>query len=1145
MKRTALWMVTLVAAAALPCRMSPSADAEPLGIYVATDGADGNPGTKAKPVATLGRARDAIRALKQKDGLPPGGVTVWLRGGVYYLRSTFELGKEDSGTESSPVVYRAYGKEKVCLSGGRKIDASHFRPVTDPAVLKRVGEKARGELVQLDMEAVGITDYLRELPDKFTYKAPSHGKKATGSFRGYQLLLEVLCNGKRMPLARWPNKGFARYAKAIAGVRDHRKRELPKVASIQYEGDRPSRWDAGEGVWLRGFWGVAYRCGVVKVGSIDTSKHQIDLAAAPFYGVGPGGGRRFFALNLLDELDAPGEWYLDRQGGTLYFRPPASLEECDIAISMLKSPIVAMRDASFVTIRGLGIECARQNAVYIGGGAHNRIIGCEIRNVGGNAVDVMGGTDHGVIGCDIHHIGSRGVTLMGGDRQTLEPGNHVALNNHIHHTSQLWPTHAGAITLRGVGCRAAHNLIHHDPHVPVWYWGNEHVMEYNEIYQVCTETTESGVFYSYFDWTYGGNLIRHNYVHHVNDTIEGCQSSNPVLHLDGGMAGTSFIGNVCYRVGDGICHNDGPGHTIENNIFVDARRGVAVHLFYLNGWTFERLEDGNVIATRKSDGCRYSLLKAKNWDEVPYDRPPYTKYRHLIGLKERDPICAPWHCVIARNVFLGGYNFLRPPQDARWKEWITVGDTWDEGDPGFVDLAHGDFRLRPDAPVLKMGFKPIPFEKIGLYEDEARASWPVDAEQPPKDWKPRWMRLRDQQDQMFTGRLPVFMVKRVWGDIRIDGVVVAEEWNPSIAHGAPVETHEPARVEWGTDGKRVKYPSTAWVEVDDAHLYVAFVNDVDPAKGVTGGQQWGKDDAVEVALAVMENMKVGHTMVLWGYTNGHFESSAAAGAPQRVVKRVAQGVRYAAKVVGPGQWTAEWQIPFTSLGIDPRKKNPRLLFNLSVRKPAGNIWAMWKKAGGSTFEVKKGGLLWLSPFGNIAFSSYAPSQAWIDIDGMREGVVMEAVAGCRRYPGQWVKPKGSFVRGQTGDLTAEEWKDFEVAFIPEKDGMVSFHIRGRVYQSRTKPEALPVWVYFDDVVVQGAELTNGGFEELNARGFPAGWAYSIHHKPFPYLIKSEGFARTGRHCVKVWYRGKFTQELQVKKGQRVTIKAKVRGEAQQ
>ena len=1123
-----------------------SSVAVPLEFYVALDGADENLGTMAEPFATVKRARNAIRLLRATNGIPSGGATVWIREGVHYLNGTLKLGHEDSGTETSPVVYRAYGNETVRLSGGKGIDASLFKRVTDPVVLERIPAEARNKLTQLDMADAGIIDYLRELPDTFSYKTPSHGHKGE-SYRGTPLLLEVFCNGSRMQLARWPNEGFALYEKPVGGVRDFTKLgDRPKVASFLYQGNRPSRWRVEDGVWLQGYWGRAYQCSILKVSRIDAEKRQIDLAAAPHYGTGPEGGRRFFALNLLEELDTPGEWYLDRGKGTLYLWPPAALEEADVSISMLRGPLLAMRDASHVTIRNLTIECGRQDAVTIHGGDHNRLVGCEIRNVGGNAVDVLGGTEHGVIGCDIHHVGGRGVTLMGGDRQTLMPANHVALNNHIHHTSQMWRTHAGAITLRGVGCRAAHNLIHHEPHVAVWYWGNDHLIEYNEIYWVLTETTESGVFYSYNEWTFRGNILRHNYIHHINDAIEGCLSDDVVLHLDGAVSGTTFTGNVCYRVGEVVKHNGGPENTITGNILVDAKRGMSTTAVGLDAWTYEPIKDGKVFRTRKSDGLRYDVMRVRNRERVPYDQPPYSKYPHVGDLLRRDPIGAPWHCLVARNVFAGGRQFLNVRRALRRDDWIRIENNWDDVDPDLVERKDGSLLLGADAPIWELGLKPIPFGKIGLRESDTRASWPVNAERPPKDWKPRWMLLREQEEKLFTGRLPVFRAKRAWGKIVIDGDVVTQEWNPGMVGGAPVDTHNPAPLQWGTDGKKVAYPSTAWIEVDDGHLCVAFINDVDPAKGITGGQRWGTDDAVEIALAVAESEKIGPIMVLQGYANGHAESSDAAGAPLRVVDRVGQGVEYAAKVVGPGKWTAEWKIPFRSLGIEPQKRNPRLLFNLSVRKPGSNIWAMWMNAPGAfTFDVKKGGLLWLTPFGNVAFSSYAPSMAVIDVDGRAGGVTMKSTAGCKPYGARWAKPEGIYLRGQGAELTTQTWEDIEIAFTPEKDGVVSLHIRGRPHASQGKSnDLLPVWGYFDDVVVTGAEFRNGGFEDVNAKGLPAGWhIYTPSHSDiFPILVKDERSAHTGTHCVKLWYNGAFSHKLRVKKGQTVTVKAKVRGE---
>lgn len=126
----------------LHCGQGVPAEAEPLGIYVAIDGGDENPGTEAEPFRTLDRARNAIRALKKSRGFRAGGITVWIRGGVYHLNKIFELSGEDSGSPAAPIEYRAYGRDKVWLSGGRRIATSHFRPVTDPAVLERIGAEA-------------------------------------------------------------------------------------------------------------------------------------------------------------------------------------------------------------------------------------------------------------------------------------------------------------------------------------------------------------------------------------------------------------------------------------------------------------------------------------------------------------------------------------------------------------------------------------------------------------------------------------------------------------------------------------------------------------------------------------------------------------------------------------------------------------------------------------------------------------------------------------------------------------------------------------------------------------------------------------------------------------------------------------------
>ena len=118
-------------------------------LYVSPKGNDANPGSLAQPLASLEAARDAARALRQAGKLPTGGITIWLRGGDYPRSATLELSSADSGTAESPLVWRAYQDEPVRLLGGREL--TEWKPVTDPAVVQRLDETARGAVREVDL----------------------------------------------------------------------------------------------------------------------------------------------------------------------------------------------------------------------------------------------------------------------------------------------------------------------------------------------------------------------------------------------------------------------------------------------------------------------------------------------------------------------------------------------------------------------------------------------------------------------------------------------------------------------------------------------------------------------------------------------------------------------------------------------------------------------------------------------------------------------------------------------------------------------------------------------------------------------------------------------------------------------------------
>ncbi|OHB81924.1 MAG: hypothetical protein A2V98_13665 [Planctomycetes bacterium RBG_16_64_12] len=679
---------TLAAVALLLCTGWDSTFAEsaaasgPTVFYVATDGNDGWSGTLAEanaqktdgPFATLERARDAIRELKHGGGLPEGGVTVELCGGTYQRPQPFELGTEESGTEAAPVVYRARKGEEVRLVGGRTVPG--FEPVTDPAVLDRLDEAARGKVFWADLKSLGIADF--------------------GSAKGGGL--ELFFQDKPMTLARWPNEGFVHIVDLVGGQPvDVRGTKGDRVGKFMYEGDRPKRWAGEKDVWVHGYWFWDWSDERHPVESIDTERRVIAVAP-PYHGYGYRKGQWFYAFNLLAEINTPGEWYLDRQTGILYFWPPAPWESGQAVVSV-QSTLVTVRDASHVTLQGMILESARGTAVTITGSEDVRVMGCTLRNLGGWAVTISGGKQCGALNCDIYETGNGGSALSGGDRKTLTPAGHYALNNHIHHYSRWNRMYQPAISLSGVGNRAAHNLIHHAPHEAMAFSGNDHLIELNEIHHVCQESNDAGAIYSGRDWTMRGTLVRHNFLHHIN----GFQGRGCVgVYLDDMFCGTTIFGNVFYDVTRAAFIGGGRDSTVENNIFVDCKPALHVDARAM-GWA------GYHVDTTMTE-----RLKA-----MPYQSPLWReRYPNLVNILDDEP-AAPKGNLVARNVSFGG-TWDGVAGQAR--PYVTFQDNLADQDPGFVDAANLNFQLRDDSPVYKLvpGFQKIPVDEIGLVPGDVR-----------------------------------------------------------------------------------------------------------------------------------------------------------------------------------------------------------------------------------------------------------------------------------------------------------------------------------------------------------------------------------------------------------------------------------------
>jgi hypothetical protein len=700
-------------------------------LYVSPAGSDTNSGTSAKPFATLERARDQARRLKQEGKPPKGGITIWLGSGDYARTNAFELGAADSGTPDAPMIWRARAGEAVRLIGGRRL--SGFEPITDPAILARLPEAARAHVKQADLKILGITDFGQ-------MRSRGFGRPLTPAH------CELFYGGRPMTLARWPNDGewsqIAGYPEAGAGKDGHGGQLGKLEEGFNYSGDRPRRWKDTSDVWVHGYWSWDWANTYERVASIDFD-HRLIKTAAPYGLYGFRKGQRFCFLNVLEELDQPGEWFIERKTGVLYFWPPGPLPPYDghalplradvgqgeglikdqvpapeVSLSLLAEPLLKLTDVSHVTLRGLQLETSRGSAVQIRGGTSNLIAGCLIRNIGNYGITIEGGTGHGVLSCDVFDTGDGGVSLDGGDRQTLRPGGHFVENCHFARQGRWSKCYVPAVLMGGVGQRVSHNLIHDHPHCTILFNGNDHVVEFNEIYHNSLETGDVGAIYAGRDYTYRGNRIRYNFIHDTGGVGMGSMG----VYMDDCVSGTEIFGNVFYRVHRAAFLGGGRDHQVLNNIFVDCDYAVE-----LDG---RGLDPSPVWHGMVDQTMRQSLAKM----------PPALYRERYPALKSLDQYYGPpagpaitgadfkgvppENNVVARNICVGKwfkeYWHAAPGTLLLENNLTNAASSFARtpGDPAQVK----DFALRPDSPAWSLGFQAIPFDKIGLYGDELRAA---------------------------------------------------------------------------------------------------------------------------------------------------------------------------------------------------------------------------------------------------------------------------------------------------------------------------------------------------------------------------------------------------------------------------------------
>lgn len=644
--------------------------------FVSTDGHDGWSGKLESPnsektdgpFATIVRARDAIRALKADGGLS-GPVNVMVRGGTHFLDETIVFGPEDSGTEDCCITYMAYPGEKPVISGGRKIAGPW--------------KSYKGEIMVCSIDQVKAGEwYFRQL----------------------------FANGERQTRARFPAEGF------------YLAEEGVDATAFKYAEGNFKKWSNLEDVETVIFhsWNEA-RLLISELDEENRVVRFVDPNARHVLGWGGGGGaNRYLVENVFEAVQNPGDWYLNRKTGELYYWPVDDLDNLEIIAPVLNQLIkleggIKERNVQYINFSGLTFadtdwtlpekgypdcgdvgDIVDPSAITFENARHCIFEDNYIRNVGTYALEITG-YGNMINGNTIYDTGGGAIISRNYDDEC-----NVICYNHIHHCGQVYPSAVG-INIDDGGGVIRHNLIHNIAHSGIYtrHWATADqtierenqeqglIIEYNEIYDVMEKINDGGGLFV----RDSNIIIRNNLIHDVFSYSSRCPGWG--IYLGCETRDTVVENNVVYRAREGVhVWFSDRNIVMQNNVFLD---GEISQINYQN--PNDRQHDNikclrNIIGYAKADWDLYRV----------------SGERSLPAESDYNVYFCPEGDITNANVITG------LPGVKTFAQWQEHGLDKNSvvADPLFVDPENDDYSLKPDSPALKLGFKPIDLSTVGL-----------------------------------------------------------------------------------------------------------------------------------------------------------------------------------------------------------------------------------------------------------------------------------------------------------------------------------------------------------------------------------------------------------------------------------------------
>lgn len=728
-------------------------------LYVAPNGNDSNNGSEASPFATVAKAKEAIRAMNASNSLPEGGVTVYLRGGTYYMDEGMTFTAEDSGKEGSVITYTAYPGESVTISGQIPLEKSWFKAADDAGKSVMIDKNAAEKVMMVDLKEHGITDY---------------GELSTRGYhyfnKGRYAQAELIVNDENQTLARYPNSG------SISVPTENVDAES---FGFKYSDDRISKWKNAKDAYIVGTISINYENNTYPIEKIDTSKKLLTIKEGRINTYYTNGW--FFGQNMLEELDSEGEYYIDRENGKLYYYAPSDFASgnYDIGLSTLKTPVFNFNGASYITVSNITMKGGRGYAVigasdgysipsfkdwmisrgadlnganfkkgsgssvYIadidkytdaqtfpghvwdgfvddGDGVNNiDVKNCNIFNFGSGGI-IINGTSVHLENNHIKNTGGTALYLRGGDLETLTPSDNTIMNNKIHRVGYLQKAYVPAIAMHGVGIHVAYNDIYDAPHCIFNYHGNDHVIEYNKIHDAVKECLDMDAIYTRNEYMpqWRGTVIRNNYIYNIGIFPVGeytKQLNVSGIRTDNYGHALQIYSNVFANIGSSNANNvigvtaQGNRNMIKGNIFVDCSATFLGWNTYTPGASWDMTKQEEKERVELAEKYAANPVFAEKYPELALFKNEYYK---SVATNEFDN-----NLVVNIKFPLSQTNGTVNPQSTRGASELIKGSSnyLTTADPGFKDYDKGDYTLSDSSEVFEKipNFENIDMSKMG------------------------------------------------------------------------------------------------------------------------------------------------------------------------------------------------------------------------------------------------------------------------------------------------------------------------------------------------------------------------------------------------------------------------------------------------